>query len=158
MMAGAQTKTNEVYEDGGHEETRDALMPGQDLDLGIKPKEETLPECQDTVEPEQGKDEIHEGEEEDGRTKSVYSQKDLEITSEEHEEPNEVEHMLEEDQGDGEQKNEATEREPGLTEGSPESPKSQTHGETSMMHALGEESLPSTDENEQEKRDEVLDP
>ncbi|XP_047658167.1 centrosomal protein of 290 kDa isoform X2 [Tachysurus fulvidraco] len=150
MMAGA----NEVHEDSGHEETRDALIPGQDLDFGIKPEEETSPVCQDTAEPEQGKDEIHEGEEEERRTKSVYSQTDREIASEEHEEQNEVEHVSE-DQGDGEQKNKETEREPGLTEGSPESPKIQTHGETTMMHALGEESLPSMDETEQEKRDET---
>ncbi|KAK3535966.1 hypothetical protein QTP70_022859 [Hemibagrus guttatus] len=177
MMAGLQTETNRVYEEMGN-----ALSSDQDLDLGIKPEEETMPKCQDSTELEQGKDKRHEREVEGGKTTTVNSQTELEITSKEHKEPNEEHHVLkceEEDQGDGEQRNEATERESGLTERSPETYNSQTEASESeahihtteqqicstledggtskevAMHALGEDSLPAMDEIEQEKRDET---
>lgn len=176
MMAGPQTETNRVYEEMGN-----ALICDQDLDLGIKPEEETI--CQDSAELGQGKDKHHEREVEGGKTASVNSQTDLEITSKEHKDPNEEKHVLkcEEDDQDGEQRNKATERESGLLERSPETYNSQTEASESeahihtteqqkcsaleaggtskevVMHALGGESLPTTDENEQEKRDEVLD-
>lgn len=160
MMAGPQTGTNKGYEEGGHEEMEDALMPGQDLGLGNKPEEETLPKRQDSVELVQGKNELHEEEVEIGKTMSVNSQTELEkpdrthFTCKEHEEPRKEEHVLKSEK--------ETEGESALTERSPESHMSHTEasqlheseqqkrsaledGETSkeaVMHVLGEKFLP----------------
>ncbi|XP_053487466.1 centrosomal protein of 290 kDa isoform X3 [Ictalurus furcatus] len=135
IMAGPCTEANNVYEKGGHEEMEAMLIPGQDLDLGSKAENETLPKSQDSEELVREKDELREGEVEIRKTMSVCSQTELEkldgtrFTSKEREELKEQEHVLqreEEDQGDREQRNEAPVGETALTERSPESHKSQT--------------------------------
>lgn len=171
IMAGSQTKTNKVYEEGQCDEGDDTLVPGQDLDLGIKSGQETLPKSQDSVELAGGKN------------------KDRE----------QVLKCEEGDRGDGEEATEGesslTERSPEAhnshTEATqPLEPDAHTDligsaledGETTkeaVTHALGEQFLllsendlpiadcelgqlaslsPTKDKSEQERPDEVLDP
>lgn len=126
IMTGPQTETNKGYEEGGHEEMEALSMLGQNLDLGNEPEEETLPKRQDSVEPRQGKDELHEEEVEIGKMMSVNSQTEQEkrdrtpFLCEEHEEQHVVKSEKE------------TDGESALTEGSPELHMSCTEG--SQLH------------------------
>lgn len=115
MMSGPRTKT---IKECRHEEPKDAVLPGQDIDSGIKSEQETLAKSQPPVEVTVGTDEIRE---EMGRPASVNSQTEEEsfdrtcLTSKEPEEPSE-----EENHDDGERRDEATEGQSALTERSPE--------------------------------------
>lgn len=108
-MSGPRTKT---IKECRREETKDTVLPGQDIDSGIKPEQETWAKSQTSVEVTGGTDEIceemerPEEEENYGRTC---------LTSKEPEEPSK-----EENHDDGVRREEATEGQSAPTERSPE--------------------------------------